>query len=169
MPTWVQDQTFQFTPSGSSSEPKRKTLPGHGPGGLRRAWNTIWAENVGFHLVYILLCTAGLAHSCTSIVRKPHDSYESLAMALVIRMAWPPVLWLICVNSFAVPIRCAFRPPSIPNRSQLLKKDPVRRASYPAGVQEAGEDKTFGSQTLCCTLIMVYSLGIFVYSFSALW
>lgn len=90
-------------------------------------------------------------------------------MDLVIRVAWPPVLWLVCLNSFTVPIRCAFRPPSIPNRAQLLKRDPVRRASYPDGVQEAGEKQFLGSQTICYTLIMVYVFGLLIYSFLGLY
>jgi len=89
-------------------------------------------------------------------------------MDFVLRIAWPPVLWLVCMNSFTIPIRCAFRPPSIPNRSQLLKKDPVRRALYPDEVQDPGEDQTFGSHALCYSLIMVYVVSLFVYSFYAL-
>ena len=46
----------------------------------------------------------------------------------------------------------------------MLKKDPVRRASYPQHVSEAGEEKTFGSQHLCYSLIMVYVFLLFVYT-----
>ena len=163
---WLQNKTFEFTPSGSSSETKRKTPPGLSVGGLRSAWNTLWEENVAFHLMYIVLCAAGLARIFSTIVMSPHDGFGSLLMDLVLRMAWPPVLWLVFLNSFAVPIRCAFRPPSIPNRSQLLKKDPVRRAAYPSGVHEAGEDQTFGSQTMCYTLVVIYVASLLVYSFT---
>ena len=116
--------------------------------------------------MYILLCAAGLVRIFSAIVKSPHDGFVSLLMDLVVRMAWPPVLWLVCLNSFAVPIRCAFRPPSIPNRSQLLKKDPVRRAAYPSGVHEAGEDQTFGSQTMCYTLVIIYVASLLLYSFT---
>lgn len=112
--------------------------------------------------MYVILCAAGLARSCIAIVRRPHDSYESLWVDLVVDEGWPPVLWLICLNCFAIPIRCAFRPPPIANNSQLLKKDPVRRASYPDEVQQAGADQMLGGQTICYTLIVVY---VFVLSF----
>ncbi len=118
--------------------------------------------------MYILLCTVGLAHSCYAIIQRPRDGYESLSMDFVLRMAWPPVLWLVCMNSFTIPIRCAFRPPSIPNRSQLLKKDPVRRALCPDEVKDPGEDQTFGDHTLYYSLTMVYVISLFVYSFYAL-
>ena len=85
-------------------------------------------------------------------------------MDIVIRIAWPPVLLLVCLNSFTVPIRYTFRPHSIPNRAQLLKKDPVRRASYPDEVQEAGEDQFLGSQAICYSLSMVYVFGLLIYS-----
>ncbi len=139
-------------------------MPGHGIGGLRRVLRTLRTENVGFHLAYIMLCGAGLARSCSLILQRPHSTIGSIALDFVVRIAWPHVLWLICLNSVAAPIRCAFRPPSIPNRAQLLKKDPVRRASYPQDVSEAGEDRIFGSQHLCYSLIMVYVLVLFVYT-----
>ena len=165
-PTWLQSKTFEFTPSGSASDSKRKETPGHDIGGLRRVLRTLRTENVGFHLAYIMLCGAGLARSCSLILHRPHSTIGSLALDFVVRIAWPPILWLVCLNSFTVPIRCAFRPPSIPNRAQLLKRDPVLRASYPQDVSEAGEDKIIGSQYLCYSLIMAY---VFVLSVYTLW
>lgn len=62
-----------------------------------------------------------------------------------------------------VPIHSAFCPPSIPNRSQLLKMDPLRRASYPDEVREV-EDGFIGNQAIDFSLIMIYVCGLFVYS-----
>ncbi|KAL9126718.1 MAG: hypothetical protein Q9175_007875, partial [Cornicularia normoerica] len=132
LPAWIQTKPFEFTPSGSSADSKRETLPKHDIGRLRQAWNTLWGENVGLHLIYFLLCTFAVARSCSIVI---HES-QSLPLAIITSLAWPPVLWFICLDSFVVPIHSAFCPPSIPNRSQLLKRDPLRRASYPDEVRE---------------------------------
>jgi len=67
------------------------------------------------------------------------------------------------LNSFDIPIHYAFRPPSIPNWALLLRdKNPVRRASYPDEVHEAGEDTVFESQTISYSLIVVYIFGLLV-------
>lgn len=164
-PHWIRNKTFEFTASGSSSERSQNPLRDLNIGIFHRGWKILWRENVGFHLIYVLLTAAALARSCSVIMQHPH---ESLAMDVAIRLAWPPVLWLVCLTSFAVPIRCAFNPPSIPNRAQLLKRDPVRRASYPHVVQDVGDDGLLNSQTVCFSLIMLYVLGLFIRSFYAL-
>ena len=139
-------------------------MAGHNTGGLRRVLRTLWTEKLGFHTAYIMLCGAALVRSCSLILLRPHSIINTLALDFVVRIGWPPLLWLVCLNAFAVPIRCALRPPSIPNRAQLLKRDPVRRASYPHDVSEAGEEKTFGGEHLCYSLIMVYVFLLFVYT-----
>ena len=162
LPKWLQSKTFEFTASGSVSDSKQNEMAAHNTRGLRRVLRTLRTEKLGFHTAYIMLCGAGLVRSCSLILYRPHSSFNTLALDFVVRIGWPPLLWLVCLNAFTVPIRYAFQPPSIPNRAQLLKRDPVRRASYPQHVGEAGEEKTFGSEHLCYSLIMVYVFLLFV-------
>lgn len=110
----------------------------------------IQTVNFGPHLIYILLLGLAIARNCMTVT-----SQDALSHLL-----WPPVLWLILLNSFSVPILYAFKPPSIPNRAQLLKKDPVRRASYPEEVRETGENGGIGCHAVCYTVIVLYAFGL---------
>ena len=64
---------------------------------------------------------------------------------------------LLLLNSFLTPLLHALHPPTIPNRAQLLKKDPVRRANYPDSVREEEEAPRLGGQTVIFTAIMLYT------------
>ena len=81
------------------------------------------------------VCGVGVAWSIASFVQHHHATTTSLMTDLLVHIAWPPVLWLVTFNSFVIPIRYAFRPPTIPNHAQLLKRDPVLRVSYPQDIK----------------------------------
>ena len=162
-PRWMQDSTFEFTPSGADSGPQDKGTTRQNTSGLRNLLSSMWSHYGGFHLGYVVLCGAGLARSCSQIYQRPHLENGSLAFDLVVHIAWPPVLWLVCINSFAVPLRYAFHPPTIPNRAQLLKRDPMRRASYPHEVKDVSENYLLGSHALCYSFIILYTLALLLY------
>ena len=66
--------------------------------------------------------------------------------------------------SMTVPILCAFNSPSMPNRTQLLERDPMRRASYPRESVEAGKDGSIGVQVTCYSMIVFYAFGVVIWS-----
>lgn len=67
----------------------------------------------------------------------------------------------------AIPLLYAFFPPTIPDREQLLKRDPELRASYPRE-QEAAKDQPFYlREDICysvCALYSVFLMGLMWYA-----
>lgn len=88
---------------------------------------------------------------------RQHPTAEPWTKAFLVHLGWPPVLWLVCLNSVAIPVKYALLPPTIPNREQLLKRDPVLRASYPRDVQGETETLLLG-QDVCYSVCMAYVL-----------
>lgn len=130
----------------------------------KRLLDSLWGSKVGFHVLYVIVCGIGVARSCAAAMGRSHDTTASLVIDLVTHVGWPPALWLVTVNSFFIPIRYAFLPPSIPNHSQLLKRDPVLRASYPQDVKEFDNQKGSLDLELVYSLCMAYGLGLFIYT-----
>ena len=163
-PKWLHSHRFEFTASGSRSETKGRP---HGTGNpVQELWTNLQSSNVSFHLFYVLLLGFALARGLYfQSGQQPYDRMPSIiAQSVVVHIFWPPMFWLIVLNSFAIPLRCTFHPPSIPNRAQLLKKDPVRRANYPKEVRDTDEDLAIGSLSFCYTAIVIYVMLLGVWS-----
>lgn len=130
-------------------------------------WDSLQISNVGPHFGYVLLLGLALGRQILFVILHHANSVatSSIITMMVVHVFWPPCLWLVLLNSFAIPIRCAFSPLSIPNRSQLLKKDPVQRASYPSEVTESLKGEGFDGRMVTYTAIVVYTalIGIFGY------
>lgn len=114
-PSWLQSERFEFTASGSSSSEDRSKLNDTQSGSAGRMWSTVRSANLSFHSTYILLL--GLALTRNLLNRPPFAPTSSTSEDLLTYSLWPPILWLVLINAFTVPIRCAFNPPSIPNRA----------------------------------------------------
>lgn len=162
MPAWLKRKQFEFAASGADSKVKERDASNQPPL-LERLRDTLWANKIGFHLIYILVLVACLVQSITKVLERQHKSTQALLVAFLTHVAWPPLLWLICLNSFAVPIQYALNPPTIPNHEQLLKRDLVRRASYPKEVHHPGQYRRPGSQELNYTFIVGYSAALLLF------
>lgn len=130
----------------------------------KRLLDSLWGSKVGFHMLYVTVCGVGVARSFTSVMGRPHETTTTLMIDLLTHIGWPPALWLVIFNSFFIPIRYAFLPPSIPNHAQLLKRDPVLRASYPREAKESEDQKLSLDQEIVYSLCMAYGLGLFIYT-----
>ncbi len=162
MPSWIERKTFEFTSSGSDKSGMNERDINMRPPLSQRLLDSLWGSKVGFHLLYVTICMYGFAWSIASILGRHHDTTTSLMIDLLVHIGWPPVLWLVTFNSFLIPIRYAFLPPSIPNHAQLLKRDPVLRASYPKKVKESQDQKLSLDQDIVYSLCMTYGLGLFI-------
>ena len=165
MPSWLERKTFEFTSSGSDKSGKNER-DGNARAPLsQRLLESFWGSKVGFHFLYVAICGFGVARSTASVIGRQHDTVTSLIIDLLIHIGWPPALWLVTFNSFVIPIRYAFLPPTIPNHAQLLKRDPVLRASYPQEVKESTDQRLSLDQEIVYSLCMAYGLGLFIYTF----
>lgn len=164
LPSWLEPKTFEFKSSGSDKSEMNERDINSRPPLSQRMLDSLWGSKVGFHVLYMAVCGLGVARSIASLMQHHHATTTSLTIDLLVHIAWPPVLWLVTFNSFVIPIRYTFLPPTIPNHAQLLKRDPVLRASYPQDVKESEDQKLSLDQDVVYSLCMVYGLGLFIYT-----
>ena len=122
-----------------------------------------WDSKIFLHLIYFTVCSIGVARSAILVSQNDHDAGNPLIKDIIIHLGWPPLLWMVCLNSIAIPIRYAVVPPTIPQREQLLKRDPVLRASYPLSQDSGAENSLLVSQDVVYSFCMVYVLGLLTY------
>lgn len=163
-PGWLQKSKFEFTASGAGGEKDNNERDNQERGYLNSVWNRLQTSNVGLHSIYVLLLGLALARQISHVILAAtfNGSPSSFFEMMLSHVFWPPLIWLILMNSFAIPIGCAFAPMSIPNRSQLLKKDPVRRASYPKETSDSARGGLVEGLFVVYTGIVAYTvvLGI---------
>ena len=125
-----------------------------------------WDSKIFLHLIYFTVCSIGVARSAVLVAQNEHDANNPLIKDIILHLGWPPLLWIVCLNSIAIPIRYAFVPPTIPQREQLLKRDPVLRASYPEFQESGPENSLILSQDVVYSFCMVYVLGLLTYAWN---
>ncbi len=125
-----------------------------------------WDSKIFLHLIYFTVCSIGVARSAVLVSQHDHDAANPLIKDIMVHLGWPPLLWMVCLNSIAIPIHYAFVPPTIPQREQLLKRDPVLRASYPQSQESGPEQSLLVSQDVVYSFCMVYVLGLLTYAWN---
>lgn len=164
MPAWLKRKPFEFSASGAGASAFKERDDTNRPSFSQRLRSTLWANKIGFHLAYILVLVVCLVQTGNKVFQRHHESKKELLIDIFTHVAWPPLPWLICLNSFLIPLQYAFNPPTIPNHAQLLKRDPVRRASYPKEVQEPGQFPQLGTQEVNYTISVFYAAALFFFS-----
>lgn len=125
-----------------------------------------WDSKIFLHLIYFTVCSIGVARSAVMVAQHEHNADSPLFKDIILHLGWPPLLWIVCLNSIAIPIRYAFVPPTVPQREQLLKRDPVLRASYPQTQESGPEYSLMLSQDVVYTFCMLYVLGLLIYAWN---
>ena len=133
---------------------------------FQRLADMFWDSKIYLHLIYFAVCSVGIARNALLMSQHAHDRENPLMKDILIHLGWPPLLWLVALNSIAIPIRYALLPPTIPQRAQLLKRDPVLRASYPHSQASCAETTLVFSQDAVYTACMVYVLGLLTYAWN---
>lgn len=81
----------------------------------------------------------------------------------LVHIGWPPVLWLLDLNSFSVPIQYAFNPPTVLGDAQLLQLVLASGATY-AIQRQVDHHRT--SQSLTHTGVFAYNVDLFFWTWS---
>ena len=133
---------------------------------FQRLADMFWDSKIFLHLIYFTVCSIGVARSAFMVAQHEHNAENPLIKDVILHLGWPPLLWIVCLNSIAIPIRYAFVPPTVPQREQLLKRDPVLRASYPQTQESGPEYSLILSQDVIYSFCMVYVLGLLIYAWN---
>ena len=97
----------------------------------------LWDCGAWIHLLCFVACVAGLASSITAALRDSSNSasasFQSILQALVVRIAWPPVLflWMMFAKNTSVTLVYAISPPAFVEREELLDRWEDTGVVYP--------------------------------------
>ena len=95
----------------------------------------LWDCGAWMHLLCLVVCLAGAASAVNGALgASSHPaSLQTVAQALVIRLAWPPLffLWIVFVKNAWVPLAYAIAPPPFAKREDLLSSEEDTGAAYP--------------------------------------
>ncbi|KAK8929114.1 hypothetical protein H634G_03362 [Metarhizium anisopliae BRIP 53293] len=164
LPKWLGGQVQAFKPTGSLASALNERDPALKKNMFRRVW-TILINYMGmFHLVFVYFTLVGVVlTSYRCFVRT--DSTRSLLMCLVTHAFWPPLTFIFICSSLWTPVAYAIDPPQMPEREQLLDRDPKTMVAHPTpkskkiafGGQAAWFEFELTTSTLYTTLIFVVS------------
>lgn len=156
-----------FTSSGSQKADLNERDPLLRAPVWRRLKVTLWDCQCYLHLIYIMFTLAAVGVSLYwNFTDSKNDTAKKTLIALLTHAGWPPVIWLTCVLSCWVPINYALFPPSMPDRQDLLDRDPDTGVAYPT--EEAKRTKCSWAAwafELQYTFLTLYMTTVFVLSF----
>lgn len=132
LPKWLGGKVAAFSSSGSiANELNERDQRLRAPL-LRRLRVIIWDCKVIMHVLYISFCAgAVITSTIRAFTGKDSHSVDGVLIYLLTHAAWPPVLWFVCLVSCWAPIGYAIKPPSMPDREDLLDRDPTTGVAHP--------------------------------------
>jgi hypothetical protein len=164
LPSWLGGKPMAFSASGSiKSELNERSATLRAPL-ARRLRVIIWDSKGYIHLLYALVTLVAVAVSTGRAFHYPHA--HTILVYLLTHAFWPPVLWLFCITAYCVPLRYAIWPPTVPDREDLLDRNPKTQVAHP---KEYWKNQRWGRGTfwhetqysLCTTFTAVIFLGSF--------
>lgn len=168
LPSWLGGTKMAFSSSGSiKSELNERDARLRAPL-FQRLKVIIWDCNAYLHLLYVIFAITAVILSTVKGITST-SSLHDLLLYLLTHAFWPPVLWLLCVTACCVPLRYAIWPPTMPDREQLLDRDPKTGLAQPkeAWKKTRYSKKTFWHETQY-TCVTIFTGVIFFGSFFVL-
>lgn len=165
LPKWLGGQTQAFKPTGSlgSALNERDAATRKGMG--RRLFGICFNYMAIFHLLFVYLTLVGATMTVFMVITA-NQSFTDMATNLITYAFWPPLTFVFLCSSMWTPIGYAIDPPTMPDREELLVRDPKTDVAHPT---RKSKQIAFGQQEfffeLEYTLTTLYTITIFVGSF----
>lgn len=167
LPKWLGGQTQAFQPTGSLGSALNERNKKQRRNVFIRLWVILFNYNAGYHLAFVYLTLAGVSYSsyrCISV--NAHIGTSDTLFCLVTHAFWPPLTVVFLCTSLWTPIGYAIFPPNVPDREQLLERDPTTGVAHPT---EKSKKTAFGGQAaffeMEYTITTIYTCVVFVASF----
>ncbi|KAF1348178.1 nucleotide-diphospho-sugar transferase [Delphinella strobiligena] len=165
LPKWLGGKPMAFTTSGSIKDSLNERDAANRAPVWRRLKVILWDCDAWVHLLYVMFVIAAVT---LSIYHAFHDRHtvNGKLLYLVTHVGFPPMLWLVALTAFCIPIRYALFPPSMPDREELLDRDPKTGVAHP---KEYWKKQRWGKNHFWHELeiffLCAYAIFIFVISF----
>lgn len=132
----------------------------------RRLKVILWDNNGWMFVMYLLFCVAAVTKSTAEGIILNRGSVTGTLLFMLTHACWPPMIWLLACNSAWAPIHYAVWPPTMPDREQLLIRDPITNVAHPTEESKRAKwDKTFAFHEIEYSILSMYALVVFVGSF----
>jgi len=165
LPKWLGGTTAAFKPTGSLGSALNERDAATRRGLFRRLWAILLQCMAIFHLLFVYFTVAGtvvVTYKAFIVERGVSD----ILRHLVTHAWWPPLTFVFLCNSFWIPIAYAINPPTVPDREELLNRDPNTGITHP---REVTKKTAFGAQAAWLefeyTLTTIYSALVFAATF----
>lgn len=165
LPSWLGGKSMSFSSSGSIKGALNERDPlNRAP--LYRRLKVIMIDCGGIvHLIFILFTVAAITLSFVRAMQQ--DGKWKRLQYLLTHAGWPPMLWLPMINAALIPLRYAIWPPSIPDREELLQRDPKTSIAHPKPEWKNQRwSVTSHFQEVMYTLAAMYTVTLFVGTFT---
>lgn len=165
LPRWLGGKALSFKPSGSIKDDlnERNALC-RAP--LMRRLKVIMIDCGGIvHLTFVLFLLAAVVVSSVRAFER-HGKWVILEYLLT-HVAWPPMLWVPMIHSCLIPLRYAISPPSVPDREELLNRDPKTGVAHPKQEwkDQRWTKRNYFKEVIYC-LATIYTVALFVGTFT---
>lgn len=164
LPTWLGGQTQAFKPTGSLESALNERDAQKRAPMWRRMWTIIVNYLAFFHIGYVYFTLIAVTMSSYRCFTKL--TTKDILVCLITHAFWPPLTFIIVCSSFWIPITYAIDPPSVPDREELLDRDPKTGIAHPKKdskkIAFKGQSAWFEIEYAFTTL---YTTAVFVASF----
>ncbi|PNY23757.1 Cellulose synthase catalytic subunit [UDP-forming] [Tolypocladium capitatum] len=165
LPTWLGGQQQAFKPTGSLASALKERDPLRKKNMIRRLWAILVNYMAVFHLAFVYLTLVAVvltSYRCFVLQKSP----RTVLLCLVTHAFWPPLTFVFICSSLWTPVAYAIDPPMMPDREQLLERDPKTLVAHPT---RESKKIAFGGQAawfeLELTTSTLYTALVFVASF----
>ncbi|KAH0564751.1 hypothetical protein GP486_001860 [Trichoglossum hirsutum] len=165
LPKWLGGSSTAFKPTGSLGSALNERDADSRKGTLRRLFAILIQCQAIFHLLFVYFTITGaiiVTYKCFIIER---GTYKIL-QCLITHAWWPPVTWIFLANSMWAPVAYAINPPAVPDREELLNRDPMTNIAHP---RDVAKKIAFGAQAFLFefeyTMTTIYTALCFAATF----
>lgn len=168
LPSWLGGQTQAFKPTGSLGSALNERDVTQRKGMFRRLWGICFNYMAFFHVGFVYLTLVGATLTSFMSFTNFH-TFEKIAESLVTHAFWPPLTFIFLCSSMWTPIGYAIDPPTMPDREDLLVRDPKTDVAHPTrnskkiafGGQAAFFELEYTASTLYTILALIASFTVF--------
>jgi hypothetical protein len=164
IPAWLGRKNMPFTASGSIADrlqerSARNRAPLH-----RRLKLIVLDYGAWFHIAYIAIVYGAVIRDWVRVSHIP--TTRAKFFHLLTHSFLPPAWWVMFTTTYLLPIVYAINPPTVPDREDLLERDPLTLVARPKErvVKELCDITVIARETIF-VLITIYVTILFVLTF----
>ncbi|CAG7959140.1 unnamed protein product [Penicillium salamii] len=165
LPTWLGGQTQAFKPTGSLGSTLNERDPKKTKNMFVRLRVILLNYMASFHLAFVYVTLIAVVISSYRCFAQ-NSGFRDIILCLITHAFWPPLTFLFICSSLWTPVSYAIHPPSMPEREELLTRDPKTGVAHPTKKSKkiafGGQAAWFELQYMVATIATIL---VFIYSF----